>query len=66
VDPWPQGGVEEFLPLIPDVEHEGLAKEEVFESEAGSNSPEIKEIPADVKESGIKSDRDSKQLHLEQ
>jgi hypothetical protein len=27
------------------VEHEGLAKEEVFESEAGSNSPEIKEIP---------------------
>ena len=51
MDPWPQGWVEEFLPLVPDVEHERLAKEEVFESEAGSNSPEIKEIPADVGES---------------
>ena len=60
MDPWPQGWVEEFLPLVPDVEHERLAKEEVFESEAGSNSLKLKRYLQTSERA--KSDCDPKQL----
>ena len=46
VYPWPQQWVEEFHPLVPHMEDEGLAEEQMPQTEAGSHTPEVKQVPA--------------------
>lgn len=42
VDPGFELGVEELLPFIPHVEHQGAAQEKMLEAEAGCHTAEVK------------------------
>ena len=44
MNPWFYGRVEEFQPLVPDMEHEGITQEEMFKSEASCYTAEVIKI----------------------
>lgn len=44
-----QAGVEELLPLLPDVQDQRPAQEQVAQAETSGNATEVEEVPAEVK-----------------